>query len=76
MLPERLESPLVGELEKMGGLVSFHDILVICQSGIRLTCSSIFLAAGQGQHPDSFHSEGGGGEMCAVCRIRIHANPY
>jgi hypothetical protein len=41
------ESPLLRELEKMGGETQFHDISVVCAAKMSLTCSSIFLAAGQ-----------------------------
>jgi hypothetical protein len=47
MLTAGMESPLLGELEKMGGETQFHDISVVCEAKMSLTCSSIFLAAGQ-----------------------------
>jgi hypothetical protein len=47
MLTAGLKSPLLGELERMGGETQFHDISVVCEAKIRLTCSSVFLAAGQ-----------------------------
>jgi hypothetical protein len=47
MLMNGLKSPLLGELDKMGGETQFHDISVVCEDKMSLTCSSIFLAAGQ-----------------------------
>ncbi len=47
MLTAGLEGPLLRELERMGGETQFHDISVVCEAKMSLTCSSIFLAAGQ-----------------------------
>jgi hypothetical protein len=46
MLINGLKSPLLGELERIGGETQFHDISVVCEAKMSLTCSSIFLAAG------------------------------
>ena len=39
-------SSLMEELRELAACSSYHDVLIVCQAGETVTCSTIFLAAG------------------------------